>query len=81
MQAEVVRMSESKRQAFKRLAERRTNAVLERIRILSNCANPYVYEYSDEDVKVIFAAIEQELKAAKAKFASYRRRQFRLDTQ
>ncbi len=72
-------MKESKRDAFKRLAEKRTNAVLDRIRILGNCANPYAYEYSEDDIRVIFAAIDQELKLARAKFASIqRRRQFRL---
>lgn len=70
---------ETKRDAFKRLAEKRTNAVLDRIRILANCANPYAYEYSDEDVRVIFSAIEQELRLAKTKFASHRHREFKLE--
>lgn len=59
---------EAKQEAFKRLAEKRTAAVIEKIRILSHCANPYYYEYSSEDVKKIFAAIEEELKTAKGKF-------------
>ena len=69
---------ETKREAFLRLAEKRTNAVLERIRVLSNCANPYAYEYTDEDVRRIFAAIDQELKIARAKFQDQRRRYFTL---
>jgi hypothetical protein len=69
---------ESKRQAFLRLAEARTATVLERLRVLGNCANPYAYEYTDEDVKKIFQAIDQELRATKAKFQQRRRRQFRL---
>jgi hypothetical protein len=75
---EAVEVGRNKRQVFKRLAEKRTNAVLERVRILANCANPYAYEYTDEEVKAIFAAIDRELKVAKAKFASHRRRRFRL---
>lgn len=71
--------AETKRNAFRRLAERRTNAVIDRIRILANCANPYAYEYSDEDVRLIFAAIEQELRLAKSKFANHRRREFKLE--
>ena len=67
-----------KKQAFKRLAEKRTNAVLDRIRILANCANPYAYDYTDEDIRAIFSAIEQELKLARAKFSAYNRKQFRL---
>jgi hypothetical protein len=70
----------SKREAFTRLAEKRTNAVLDRIRILANCANPYAYEYSDEEVRRIFLAIERELKTARAKFATnHRSRQFHLE--
>ncbi len=73
-------MTETKREAFKRLAEKRTNSVLDRIRILGNCANPYAYEYTEEDVRLIFVAIDQELKLAKSKFANnHRRRQFRLE--
>jgi len=72
-------VAETKRDAFKRLAEKRTNAVLERIRILANCSNPYAYEYADEDIRLIFAAIEQELRIAKSKFANRRRREFKLE--
>ena len=41
---------EAKRQAFVRLASKRTEAVIERLRVLSNCSNPYAYEYTDDDV-------------------------------
>jgi hypothetical protein len=72
------RSKESKREAFLRLAERRTNSVLERIRVLSNCANPYAYEYGDEDMRKIFDAIERELKVARAKFDQTRKSKFKL---
>jgi hypothetical protein len=68
-----------KRDAFKRLAERRTTAILERVRLLGNLSNPYAYEYSDDDVRKIFGTIDQELKATKAKFQANRRREFRLE--
>jgi hypothetical protein len=71
-------MAESKREAFLRLAERRTNVVLEKIRVLSNCANPYAYEYTDDDLRRIFAAIDQELRVAKAKFQNHQKREFKL---
>jgi hypothetical protein len=64
------KMPETKRDRFVRLAERRTNSVIERIRVLSNCSNRYAYEYYDEDVRKMFSAIEKELKAARAKFES-----------
>ncbi len=59
---------ETKREKFVRLAETRTNTVLDKIRILGNCANPYAYEYADSDVREIFSAIENELKIARAQF-------------
>ena len=72
------RTTETKRDAFRRLAERRTNAVLDRIRVLSNLSNPYAYEYSEEDVRQIFQAIDQELKAARVKFQNVKKREFKL---
>ncbi len=69
---------ETKREAFLRLAERRTNAVLEKVRVLSNCANPYAYEYTEEDIRKIFSAMEKELKVARAKFDQSRRSKFKL---
>ena len=69
---------ETKREAFLRLAQKRTESVLNRIRILSNCANPYAYEYEDADVRKIFEAIEDELTVAQSRFERYRRREFRL---
>lgn len=71
-------MSETKREAFMRLGERRTNSALERIRVIGNLSNPYAYEYTDEDVRAIFSALEQELKATRAKFQSARKREFKL---
>jgi hypothetical protein len=69
---------DKKRDAFARLAEKRTNAVLERIRLLSNLSNPYAYSYSEDDVRLIFAAIDRELKTARAKFQNHEKPQFRL---
>ena len=61
-------MSETKRERFVRIAEARTNKIIDMVKLLGNCSNKAVYEYSKEDVKIIFSAIEEELKNAKAKF-------------
>ena len=61
-------MTETKRDRFIRIAEARTNKTLDSIRLLSNCSNKVNYEYTDEDVKKIFTAIERELKSAKNMF-------------
>lgn len=61
---------ESKKDKFVRIAEARTNKIIDMIRLLGNCSNKASYEYSKEDIRKIFTAIENELKAAKAKFDS-----------
>ena len=63
-----------KRAAFVRLAERRTLAVLDKVRILSNLSNRHVYEFYEEDVAEIFDAIQRELDLARTKFAATQRR-------
>ena len=70
--------SETKSEAFRRLAIRRTNAVIDKLRVLGHCANPWQYEYSEQDVKKIFKAIDDELKAVKAKFRNSNRAKFQL---
>lgn len=60
--------SESKRDRFVRLAEARTNKILDMLKLLGNCASKSNYEYTEEDVKKIFSAIEREMKNTKAKF-------------
>jgi hypothetical protein len=68
-----------KREAFLRLAEKRTNAVIDKLHILSNCANPYVYQYEEADVRRIFAAIDEELRLTRMRFQGPRRsRKFTL---
>lgn len=62
-------MKENKREKFVRIAEARTNKIIDMIRLLENCSNLNVYEYEDKDVKQIFDAIEAEIKSAKAKFS------------
>lgn len=71
--------SSKKREAFLRLATKRTNAVLDKIRVLGHCANRHQYEYTQEDVKKIFRAIETELRAVKAKFMNSQQSKFTLD--
>lgn len=60
---------ETKNEKFKRLAEKRTNAVIEKIRVLANLANRNQYEYSQNEVDEMYRAIERELKKAKSKFS------------
>jgi hypothetical protein len=73
---------ETKSERFVRLAEARTNKILDMMKLLGNCSSKSNYEYSDEDVKKIFNALERELKETKAKFQGQgdsREERFKLD--
>jgi len=70
--------AETKREKFLRLATLRTNEVLKRLRILGNCANRQMYEYTEADIKKIFSAIEKQLQDVKAKFTVVEEKEFKL---
>lgn len=59
---------ETKRDRFVRIAEARTNKLLEMMRLLGNCSSKGNYDYTEEDVKKIFSTLEKELKNTKNKF-------------
>ena len=63
-------MTETKRDKFIRIAEARTNKIIDMIQLLGNCSNKSTYDYSDKDVAEIFNAIEKEIKLAKMKFTT-----------
>lgn len=69
---------ETKSETFRRLATKRTNAVIDKLRILGHCANPWQYEYSEDDMKKIFRAIDAELRAVKVKFRNSSKSDFQL---
>ena len=61
-------MEQEMKNAFRSQAEKRTNAVIERIRILTQCSNRNSFNYDDGDVEKMFEAIDNELKISKARF-------------
>lgn len=69
---------EEKRDKFQKIAINRTNRILDALRLIGNCANTSNYSYSEEDVKKIFTAIENEVKEQKAKFERKKRKRFSL---
>jgi hypothetical protein len=69
---------ETSRDRFKRLATQRTNTVLKRLKVLGNCANRSVYEYSEEDINKIFAEIDRKVRETKAKFHFPKNKEFKL---
>jgi uncharacterized protein YehS (DUF1456 family) len=72
------RPNESPKDRFKRLASKRTNEVLRKLKVLGNCANTQAYEYTSEDVNKIFSTIHQKVKEIEAKFRTSREENFRL---
>lgn len=59
---------ETKHDKFVRVAESRTNKIIDMVRLLGNCANKAVYDYTEDEARKIFSAIEIELKNANSKF-------------
>jgi hypothetical protein len=64
----VNKISDNKRERFKKLAVRRTNELLKKIKILGNCANRSAYDYSEEEINKIFSEIEHSVRETKSKF-------------
>jgi hypothetical protein len=57
-----------RRERFENVAARRTQKILEFLDSLANCANRSNYEYSEEDIKKMFAAIKERTKTTEAAF-------------
>lgn len=71
-----------KRQKFVELAEARVNRAIKDIRLIGNLANRGAYEYTEDDAKRIFRALQRELEAAKGRFsgdAGGKDNEFRLE--
>ena len=60
--------TETKRERFIRIAEARTNKIIDMVQLLGNCSNASAYEYTTAGIDRIFAAIDFELKEARKKF-------------
>ena len=69
---------ETNRNRFIRLATLRTNTVLKRLKVLGNCANRSVYEYTEQDINKIFSEIDRAVKDTKAKFHFPKKKEFKL---
>jgi hypothetical protein len=69
---------ETREQKFQRLASHRTNVILEGLRRLGGLSNRNHYEYSEEEIRRVFDAIEGAVSDAKRLFMGRTRRDFRL---
>lgn len=66
------KMKETDGEKFRRLAEKRVNNAIKTIRLIGNLSNKSNYEYTDEEVEVIFSILTREVKSCRSRFhASY----------
>ncbi len=63
-----MKSSETKREKFVRIAEARTNKIINMIQLLGNCSNQSQYDFTQKDVDKIFKAIQAELDEAKRRY-------------
>ncbi len=61
-------VTNGKSKRFKRLASSRTTEVLDKLRILGNCADRRTYSYTDEEIDKIFKTIDEQVKIVKSQF-------------
>jgi hypothetical protein len=59
----------NKREKFVELAEARVNKALKDIQLIGNLSNRSAYEFSEGDIRKIFATLQKGLDAAKGKFS------------
>ena len=62
--------SNDKRENFLRLAEARMEKALKSISLLGNLANKSSYEYTDEEVEMMFSALEDMIAEVRSEFVS-----------
>ncbi len=72
-------MKEDKHSKFLRLAKLRGERIIKDLQLIANLSNRNNYDYSDDEVRTIFSAIEEELKLAKSDFAKRKTRGIRFE--
>lgn len=70
--------NENRNTKFKRLAKNRGDLVVRYLRLLGNLSNTNNYEFTDEEVRKVFAVIEEELKHSKMRFNSKKKREIKF---
>lgn len=69
---------EERRQNFVRLSGKRMQMVLEKMRILANCARKGQYEWTESDVNNIVITLERAIMDLKMKFSGNKYQYFSL---
>lgn len=58
----------TKEERFKRVASRRVKEILNKMRLLKNCANKGNYSYTEEQVDKIISTVDTEWKKVRSEF-------------
>lgn len=59
----------SKREKFVQLAQARVNRAIKDLQLIGNLSNRSAYEFSEENVRKMFSAIQKASDVAKARFS------------
>ncbi len=73
-------MAVDKKANFVRIAEARTNKIIESISLLGNLSNTSYYKYTPDQIEAMFSAIQEELDTQKKRFdeSAPKKKKFRL---
>ena len=61
----VKKMRSKKRERFEKVASKRVQKIIDFIKLLGNCSNKNNYEYTEQDVDLMFKEINRTLKETK----------------
>lgn len=73
-------MGNNRKENFIRIAENRTNKILDLIKLLGNLSNKSYYDFTSKQVDSIFNTIQNELEEQKKRFSTEKKdnKRFRL---
>jgi hypothetical protein len=71
-------VNQEKHNKFLRLAKLRGERALRDIQLIGNLSNKNNYNYTDQEVQLLFRALEDELKVAKYSFARKRKEEIKF---
>ena len=58
----------NKRANFEKVAGKRITYIIDKIKLLGNCANRNNYEYHEDDISKMFSAIRSQLKETEKRY-------------
>lgn len=64
--------TKDKEERFRKIATRRVKEIIDKMRLLRNCANKANYSYNDAQAKKIINTLEEEWKIVKHEFSKHK---------